>query len=482
MAGIHIHGSVTGQRTSPVIEITDLSSVIAIDGVLTDVNSTGPEITVARITQSVDPITDVAQRGAIAIDADANGLDEPSGAGADDAAWRNGATIAVGIGAEAVTYARDQGNTQSARIWNIRDCAADLNSDGVIDAADATLFNLALTSPGGQQGYDFLWAGLCFSRAKHGDANFSGGFTADDLDAFTNLVANTCCLKQAPSAQCPGDVGMPDPGTGLCVFDYGVNINDLGRLLSGFGTTNGATRCQGDLTGNGIVDISDLSELLAHFGTTCCPSAPPPAPLQSGITTTVQPYNTGGYKGGDFYGEQTHFVFDVLVQMLNTADDWTGGGVAVTSANGTTFRLVTGGGNPPVPGNATPAKYATFFSVPFANVNGNNRFIAPFPTGGIAGRYTGSGGFVYTDTSINAAWYDMNANSHDGPAAVLRLVLDVTNVAEANTSAGLGSVYFSTNGPASAGHIKVADLTFEPEHKHAEAGSLVISGSFYVTN
>ena len=39
----------------------------------------------------------------------------------------------------------------------------------------------------------------------------------------------------------------------------------------------------------------------------------------------------------------------------------------------------------------------------------------------------------------------MNASSHDGPAAVFRLVIDVDAVNRTDTTAGLGSVYFTTD-------------------------------------
>lgn len=48
-----------------------------------------------------------------------------------------------------------------------------------------------------------------------------------------------------------------------------VDLLDLTALLSGFGTTGGATLENGDLDGNGDVDLSDLTLLLSMFGTIC---------------------------------------------------------------------------------------------------------------------------------------------------------------------------------------------------------------------
>ncbi|MCC6358906.1 MAG: hypothetical protein IT450_09195, partial [Phycisphaerales bacterium] len=81
---------------------------------------------------------------------------------------------------------------------------------------------------------------------------------------------------------------------------------------------------------------------------------------------------------------------------------------------------------------------------------------------------------------IDASWYDMNTASNDGPAAVFRLVINVENVSGADVSGGLGSVYFSTSGPAQQGDIKVADMTFEPVHAYTHSSSLATTGSFYV--
>jgi hypothetical protein len=42
-------------------------------------------------------------------------------------------------------------------------------------------------------------------------------------------------------------------------------------------------------------------------------------------------------------------------------------------------------------------------------------------------------------------------------------------------------VYFTTGSPGS-GDLKVADMTFDVEHKYADSGASSVTGSFYVTD
>lgn len=285
----------------------------------------------------------------------------------------------------------------------------------------------------------------------------------------------------------------PDPNTALdigafegCPGDFDgdgfINLPDLANLLAVFGASNcepnGCGRA--DFNCNGMVDLSDLAVLLARFGGNCLPSTPP-APLIGGaLTIAVTPFDTGGYSGGGFSGEARHFVFDVMVTMADTGDDWIGGGVTLARANGAVFRLVPNASVPPVPTSATPQKYTTFFSQP-SSVNANSRFNTPFSTGGIAGKHSAAAAaYTYSGTAIDAAWYDM-AESSDGPAAVLRIVIDVFKVEGKNTSGGFGSVYFTAGSPG-AGDIKVADMTFDVGHKYVDSGSTTLTGSFYVTD
>lgn len=280
-------------------------------------------------------------------------------------------------------------------------------------------------------------------------------------------------LDMGATEECPGD------------FDGNkkVDISDLTQLLSVFGeadcSSGPCARANFDCANDGI-DISDLSFLLSNFGQDCLPGNHLSPPGGGGVSTSVTAYDTSAYSGSGFEGEKHHFVFDVFCTIAESADDWIGSGVTVTVANGATLRLVPNAGNPPTPGDSIPEKYTTFFGEPRA-VTYSGRFTNPLPNGAIAGKYTGAGAFTYTSTAINAAWYDNNPTSNDGPAAVLRIVINVSGVSGADTSGGLGSVYFTTGSPGS-GDIKVADMTFDVEHKYADSGSTVTVGSFYVTD
>jgi hypothetical protein len=50
---------------------------------------------------------------------------------------------------------------------------------------------------------------------------------------------------------------------------YGGTLGDLATLLGRYGTTNGVQYLQGDLDGDGAVDLADLSWLLGDYGETC---------------------------------------------------------------------------------------------------------------------------------------------------------------------------------------------------------------------
>lgn len=283
------------------------------------------------------------------------------------------------------------------------------------------------------------------------------------------MPALTCCLTESIDLGAFEEVPFDIDGNGQ------VDLTDLSILLSCFGSNPCAGLCcRADLNCDNVISLQDLTLLLSRFGLGCtCPpqSAPPPS-------IAIQPWDTGYLKDGSFAGEVTHFVFDVLVQINTADDDWIGSGVVAAAVNDAAFRLVPNAGNPPTPGAAAPDKYATFYSVPYA-VNANNRFNNPFPSGGIVGKYDPTGTLAtYTTTALNAAWYDTDANSNDGPAAILRLVIDVSKVAGANTSGGLGSVYFTAG---SSSDIRLADITVEVRHKYADSATIT-TGAFYVAH
>jgi hypothetical protein len=411
-----------------------INGTIAIDGSLSNASSSTAEIQVVNGT--------FGSLGAVAINYD----------GVGGEAWSGGSVL---VGSTPYT-AQNAG----AHVWLVDKCKGDFDNDGDRDGTDQSLFDTALVA----STYHAAFPGLEGSRIWHGDCDLDGNFSgSEDRDeiAQTGIVNRGCCIDELDDFL-PGDV----------VINWTVDLSDLTELLSHFGTTSGATRYDGDLTGNGTVDINDLALLLSSYGTGACPTSPP-EPLTGSVTISVTGYDTGSYTGGGFSGDKDDFVFDALVTIGTGADDWVGSGTLVTAANGATLRLVPGAGTIPTPTSSIPEKYATFFSVPYA-VDDSDRFDSPFPTGGMAGKYSGTGARTYTSSSISAIWYDTDGSSDDGPAAVFRLVINVSGVTGADTSGGFGSVYWSTTG-GGGGDIKVADMEFDVAHKYGDSGSSSIT-------
>ena len=87
---------------------------------------------------------------------------------------------------------------------------------------------------------------------------------------------------------------------------------------------------------------------------------------------------------------------------------------------------------------------------------------------------------VFTTTELNLGWYDTDTDSDDGPAAVMRLVIDVSEVDGADVSEGFGSVYFSTSGPAEVGDIRVAQLSWGTATIQTVPDLKSLIGNFYV--
>jgi uncharacterized membrane protein len=64
-------------------------------------------------------------------------------------------------------------------------------------------------------------------------------------------------------------LSLPEPGPGDLNGDGDCDLADLARLLTNFGTPDGATPEKGDIDGDGDVDLADLTLLLAAFGVGC---------------------------------------------------------------------------------------------------------------------------------------------------------------------------------------------------------------------
>ncbi len=302
---------------------------------------------------------------------------------------------------------------------------------------------------------------------------------------------------------CPGDV------TG----NQMVDLSDLSALLASFGRSSGQPGYEpcAEFNGDAMVALEDLAELLANFGNDCggcielcsaacsgeeeslgggsgqselAPGAGGGASASSGpaVTLEVDAFDTSGHSSGDFDGETDDFVFDLLITVNESSDDWTSNGGNITTSNGAVLRLAPYDPNDPnsdpePTGAGEPNRYVCFVGVP-KPVSAGLRFTLPGAS--YAGGFNGGDEFTYTTNEFDVAWFDTSGTSHDGPAAVMRIVIDVSGVSGADTSSGFGSVYYSETGPAAAGDIEVA--TFEAATGVASLGGTLttISGTLYV--
>lgn len=394
---------------------------IYIDGALNNAVE-GPEITVTNAT---------ANDGAITIDYD--------GYEADDN-WDPNAVIS--LASQSYTS-----NDLSVNIFRTSKCRGDLNNDGVTDQDDEDIFDEALWEP-----VDFAngFVGCEGSRVWHGDANANGAFNSADEDALEILVANECCIQDWP---CSTDLD----------HDWDTDLDDLAALLGDYGCTED---CVGDTTGDDDTDLSDLAELLGHYGEDCDCSGEFMMESSAYVDVSVVAFDTKGYTGGGFYGEVDHFVFDLKIEVSQpSTDDWLVSGAALTADNDATFRLST------YP--TTPNQYATFVAAPWTTLPGSS-------TANVAGTYDPADpNAVFTTSEANLGWYDTDTASNDGPATVMRIVIDVSEVDGADVSGGFGSVYFSTTGPANKDDILVAELASGTGTKLTE-DLKTYGGEFYV--
>ena len=419
LPAMHVQGSITGSGASdPAIEVGgELGGVIAIDGSLNDVSS-GADIQVGSI--------DTENLGAIAIDYD--GWDPND-------TWEDGAVVRV----DEDDYT---GNTPSLHIWEINECKGDMTNDGVVDGDDAAAFYNALNYPG-QYASDF--PGLLGSIVWHGDMDCNSEFNAYDAVPFDYFIDEECtnCTSECQYEACVADINE----------NGGVDHADLGILLAAWGTHKGDPyyNPDADLDGDDYVGHADLGWLLAEWGNPCdCYDGRDgggEGPGGQGARVSVEPYDTNGFTNDGFAGESDHFVFDLVIAITDPGNDWTTSGVVARAENGATFRLA--------PGPTDPDQYASFVSAPRVVDEGpppNNSGAS------VAGAYLPPDSvYDFASRIINLSWFD-KVDSKDGPAAVMRLVIDVSAVPGADTSGGLGSVYFSQTGPARPADIKVVDF------------------------
>ena len=117
------------------------------------------------------------------------------------------------------------------------------------------------------------------------DPNYITNFDANNpLPYFGPIWFEYPCFAQL-QFDLYADMLCPHPGSSghYCTadidgsFDCLVHLADLAQLLANYGTTNGATRFDGDVepygiwdAGDGDVDLADLAELLGQYGNDCC--------------------------------------------------------------------------------------------------------------------------------------------------------------------------------------------------------------------
>ena len=444
----YISGTPSVSPESAMITVTgELGGVIAINEDLRDAVN-GPEIQVGSVA------TGTGELGAVAIDYDGwlSGHE-----------WEAGATIKVG----ATEYG---GNTPSLHLYEITECKGDMNNDGVCDPNDdSNTFYLAVDYP---SQYAAGFPGLAGSMDWHGDVNQEDGFNINDEGAMLVFSEMACC---AP------DEGTTDYDNCRADFDASgdVALADLQLLLAAYGSArgDGTYNPRADLDDDDDVELADLQLLLSVYGNACtCPNDPNLGGLMGGmqmlslggITAQIAAVDTSGHSETGFVGEVDHFVFDLNV-TLASGDDWTTAGVTLTPESSAALRLATTA--------TTVDQYATFVTTPRLIGTSELRSI---PTTYVAGAYSPSDAdAIFTAGAANLAWYD-RAASHDGPATILRIVLDVSQVEDANVSSGFGSVYFTTGATRNAGDIRIA--TIEAQIGSTDNGDALttLTGYFYV--
>ncbi len=500
---IRVRGSVLRGTApfGPVIEVlsasSDMQGSIAIDGSFQNAAPNDVEVVSRPFDSSAGlPFFTVDYDGWDANDS----WPTVGGTGAD-----SGGTFEIRPSAGASTLFT--GNDPDERVYEITACFGDMNNDGFADADDVDPLDRARPDPDFDC-YIELFPGLKESVHYHGDLSNDGAISCIDVEWHEYLRDvrgyDLCCFtERSQIAIARIDVN----------FDGVIDLADLAGLLSAFGTDESnpaydllydttAADCaavsacnnEGEEDPNESVDLADLAGLLAVFGnsqSTCDANGGPGGGGGGGagfggspITLSVSAFDTSGYSGSGFEGEDEHFVFDLIIEVDQSSDDWTAGGAYVTAENKAALRIApynpSDPNSAPEPtGSGEPNKYVCFVGVPKA-VNVAGRFTTPGAS--YAGGYDTPSTLTYTTAALDMGWYHLSGTSNDGPAAIARVVIDVSGVAGADTSGGFGSVYFSQSGPTSGGDIKVADFSSAASVSSTEEALYQHNGAFYVTD
>jgi hypothetical protein len=378
--------------------------------------------------------------------------------------WEPGATVRIA----GVPY---YGNTPAMHLWEIQRCKGDMNNNGALDPNDPNILWHVVND--NQYDYEAEFPGLEGSLAWHGDLDCSYTIAKVDVGAlafFAGDPNNTCCLFDPECGEYqPCRVDLDRSGE--------VGLDDLNILLATYGKCEGDPEFNpdADFDADTCVGLADLNFLLGAYGQPCscfdrgAEGGGEGGPAPEGMALMVEAYDTGGLVQGDFAGESEDFVFDLMIELADANDDWTASGVAVRAENGASFRL----GSHPTAGDPL----VSFVSAPRVADDENDD---PDPDTRIAGAYRPvSPLYGYEAELINVVWFDQG-ESDDGPAAIMHLVIDVSEVAGADTSGGFGSVYFSESGPVQARDILVGELDSRTGTHGLGRGMFPLSGRFYV--